>query len=200
MAFYDMSPMGYGGMNVGGMSVGGMPVGGALTAEERKRYALQAQLTRAQRLIDMSRKFPQATAQELVAGYRQEYPAKVKGVKMSPQEKQANALRRAQAIVAGTYQPEERKAPKGFALAKKGLMSRMKVGKKSSIDQHKFGDADLVAIANALSQLGFGIHDLETGSALDLEGMGFFDDLWSGVKDVGKTALQVAPHLLPFIM
>lgn len=31
-------------------------------------------------------------------------------------------------------------------------------------------------------------------------GAGFFDDLWSGVKNVGSTALELAPHILPMVL
>lgn len=33
-----------------------------------------------------------------------------------------------------------------------------------------------------------------------LHAAGFFDDLWSGIKSVGSTALSMAPQLLPMLL
>jgi hypothetical protein len=112
---------------------------------------------------------------------------------MTPEQRALNAQARAQAMISGTYQPKARKPAGEFSSAKSALVKRMRSGRKNATGTAKFDMASLATIADALQQMGFGIYDLESG-------MGFFDDLWSGVKDVGKTALQVAPHLLPFIM
>ena len=53
--------------------------------------------------------------------------------------------------------------------------------------------AQLRDIATQLADYGVGLYDMESGC-------GFFGDLWDGVKSVGKTALQVAPHLLPLML
>ena len=41
---------------------------------------------------------------------------------------------------------------------------------------------------------------LYTKMCKHVEGKGFFDDLWSGVKDVGSTALNILPAVLPHIL
>ena len=51
----------------------------------------------------------------------------------------------------------------------------------------------LAKVAELLTANGFGVVDLHSG---DLMGEGFWDDVWSGIKDVGSVALKVAPMLL----
>jgi hypothetical protein len=49
--------------------------------------------------------------------------------------------------------------------------------------------ANIEKIKKALSDVGLGIYDLETGGA-------WYDDLWSGIKDVASTVAPVLPFIL----
>lgn len=189
MSFYDMYPMG--GMNVGGMNVGGFPVGGMYVGGGgSKESAAKGRAKQIARIIEMSDAGlnPVQIAQQ----YAERFPV-VKRVKMTPeqraQKRNESIIDRALAIQEGTYVPKQRKPAGAFSQQKSALLKRMRSGRANVDNTAKFDQNALAKISAYLLEMGFGIHDLETGGA-------WYDDLWSGIKDVAST---VAP-VLPFIM
>ena len=195
MSFFEIEPMGarhYGGINVGGINVGGM-YGGAkkgtkLTEDQKGRLLLgkeQARL-RIANIADEIRASQNVSPRVAMAMARDiDMANRPSGrVKLTPTQK----LQRLEARLKPDYVPPPRRAPSRMASTK----ARISMGRKgSALTGKKMTIEDLEALESFLQENGYGLHDLE--------GCGFFDDIWSGIKNVGSTALHLAPHLLPLI-
>jgi hypothetical protein len=192
MSFFEVSPMGSG-IAVGGRRgrsrvspkhMGGISVGGvAMSKEDRAKNARNM------------KKLISARAKLIESEYD---VGKNQALGMAKDEIQAELK---------SLGTDYRKAEKGKRITKVALKPRLRKyrdaveleakGKWTPLDndlrQKGLTKDQLSALDAKLKAVGFGIYDMETGSA-------WYDDLWSGVKDVGKTALQVAPHLLPLLL
>jgi hypothetical protein len=207
MSFFDMYPMG--GMNVGGMNVGGFPIGGALPPqylsasarlrrEENPEYIAmreKAQYTRdlkkesidirtqeiiAEGLsrgvkIPKSRAKVQATSDYNMANYEMKQSQKVS----KPRTSRKDMPRAPLSSLAKMFQPYSKRLAVG-PMRKKG--SKFVGEDNVTADQ-------LLALDAALSKMGLGMYNMETGGA-------WYDDLWSGVKDVASVAAPLLPLLL----
>jgi hypothetical protein len=210
MSFFEIEPMGN--YHRGGMVVGGMPVGGMYEddygmgrpgprSQDEKDRANASRIatalavdTEADAILrrDPNITIRQAIAQakEKVASgkIRPKYVKKDKDgnpiPKMTEQDILDNRKRRKEAVKAGTY---VRPAPKN---AYDGLRRRIGANARSTLHPNikGFTEQDLEDLGEFLKSKGFGL--------LDLEGSGFWDDVYSGLKSVGSTALHLVPHLL----
>ena len=215
MAFYDMYPMGsgYGGMNVGGMPIGGVfpkqgdPLYAAFrqkvtagrqaksTWVQNKRAELAANGVSKKRAVQLSNQMWEAHKASLPGAKKHKTLAD-----MTPDELATHKAKIVENRMA-RQQPGYVRVPhptNKFENVRRRISARA-VGRNPDLETYgrPMGVAELEALADFLTQEGYGIHDLHSGEIL---GEGFFDDLWSGVKDVGKTALHLAPHLLPMML
>ena len=218
---YPMGGMNVGGMNVGGFPVGGMNVGGmnrmmyggaakgqiltdaekaqmkALSAATRERNAL-VNAQRASRrsdaielgIQDLKRLNPTLILPESAwrAWSTAAFAARVKASKPTgpaggPRKGKGQFI----TIDGRRIKNPNYEAPTGLSFQRSRLTAANMKKKGTTA-------AQLAGLDAALTQAGFGIYDLESGEIMD--GGAWYDDLWSGIKDVAST---VAP-VLPFIM
>lgn len=199
MAFYDMYPMGSGGMNVGGISVGGMYGGAPLTeAQKAGRKLTRAETERlageiylANPALGIRGALAQASAQRVA-------PARESKRKTPQQllEGKARAKLIREQKKAGQYEYVPKVYKSGKMIGQVNMFDsvsrRVRPQHMSSITNQPFSQADIMELDMWLREKGYGMEDLE--------GSGFFSDIYSGLKDVGRTALHVAPHLLPYML
>jgi len=230
MSFFEVSPMGsgmsMGGVSVGGkrsrmshrlgkhhmggVSVGGneeygipmgymgehhmggvmMPMGGAMSKEEKKEQVKKMKALikeRAQKLseeiyVDEDGREFKIGKNEALGKAKDEIMAELKQGRKVAMEKTPRITKKALGKRVRTYRDKVEKDAKEAwypiysDLSHKGLTKEQ-----------------LSAIDASLKAVGFGVYHMATGSA-------WYDDLWSGVKKVGETALNVAPHLLPLLL
>lgn len=185
MSFFEIEPMGarhYGGMPMGGINVGGM-MGGA------RKFGPQASAS-AQKAFE-TRLATEELADQL---YRADPSLTIR-----------DALDLAQAQLQATRKatPRPRKGEEGYKAPKKHgadwyvsnpmalstIKKRINTTKKGSILTAKpISKKDIEELSIWLGTKGYGLGDLE--------GCGFFDSL----GHVAKTAMAVAPHILPYFL
>jgi hypothetical protein len=222
MSFFEVSPMGSGvaiggrrnrvapkhrgGISVGGIAMGGeygmeqympmeqmggvmMPMnamggiamGGAMSKEDRAKNARNMKKLIQARAKELLSKF-ELGKNEALGMAKDEIQAELKGLSKEVKLSEPRVTKKALGKRVRAYrtkvekEAEEKWMPIRDELRVKGLSKE----KLSSLDSQ-------------LKMLGFGIYDMSTGCA-------WYDDLWSGVKSVGETALKVAPHLLPLLL
>ena len=178
-AMMNMMPMGYHQMLMPNMEMGGISVGGKMSKEELK----------ASRVL-------RKESLDSIAKQIQENHVK-NGLK-KPSMAAAREIAK--------YEALQEKVALGPRLTKKELNKRVsnmrrgemaKVNERVAVVQSQLGEkglsqAQLASISAILKAEGYGIYDFQGG--------GFFDDLYSGLKNVGSTALQMAPSLLPLVL
>lgn len=174
--------------------------------------AKQAQYARARASASQKRGVRQTAQQasmaQQLAEYEQQGLTKAQAKKVIQINRLKESLARAEAprpagvgrLRKGVYKYLERGNPdSGINPAYQGLRSefadslarqRSRLSSKHLKSKEiPLDEASVMRIADALSAIGLGIHDLETGGA-------WYDDLWSGIKE----GANVASHILPFVL
>jgi len=204
MSFFEIEPMGarhYGGMPMGGINVGGMNVGGMMYGGGRKGVALtEAQKKAMKEGKEAMAEAVDARAEQLYEQFRGQLSIR-EAIDLARDELtkekrsgRASAPRPKKGEVG--YKPAK-KHEKEWYLANPASVStikkRINTSKKGSIlNGNPITTTDLKELDAWLRLKGYGLGDLE--------GCGFFDDLYHGVKNVGKTALSLAPSILPYVL
>jgi hypothetical protein len=223
MSFFEIEPMGarhYGGIGVGGMPMGGMSVGGmthqrhyggmydamggARTKKGEEGYVYTPLSKDQKEHNKLIRAETQAKVDYLADEIQKQF-----GVSVSEALKRAkstvNALNkkaRMEGVVRARVQ-RPKKGEEGYVPAKKHdnvwyathkdsistIKKRLNTGKNGSLfTQKRITQKDLAELSAWLESKGYGIEDLE--------GCAWYDDLWSGVKDVAKFAMPLVGQLL----
>jgi hypothetical protein len=186
-AMMNMMPMGYHQMLMPNMEMGGISVGGKMSKEELKA----SRLLRKESLDSLAKR---VQANHVANGLKKPSMAAARDIAK---------LEMLQEKVDSRFQPQS--VAKGPRITKKELNKRLsnmrrgemaKVNERVAVVQSQLGEkglsqAQLASISAILKAEGYGIYDFQGG--------GFFDDLYSGLKNVGSTALQMAPSLLPLV-
>jgi hypothetical protein len=173
MAFFEIAPM-------GGMSVGGYPIGGArkgeTLSEEQKERMRMGRISSQEALIRMAQQYPNASPEEIAYNHSL-IRAQSRSKKMTPEQKRANALARLQDP---SYMPAERKTYTFENIPPKRLLKNKLFGSPKQLGfRRKMSPEDVAHLLTLVEQQGFGF--------------------WDTLGNIGKTALEVAPHILPFL-
>jgi len=203
---YPMGGMNVGGMNVGGrmmrggMNVGGMNVGGALPAKGTQAYAdmrAKAQRTRASKSAYLESLAQQFQREGGLSKRDAKAMAKIQLAQDTLRdEQQARAERVSVPRASRKGQPRAPLTPLGEFLLPLRNRLTVKNAKDKKFNLATADPAKVIAVANALSAIGLGIHDLESGQVMDMEGGAWYDDIASGFKSVISTAAPFLPLLL----
>ena len=212
MSFFEIEPMGagmrkmrggvaMGGVSLGGVSLGGMRhrggvamggvmMGGAMTKEELKAHQKEMKKRIADRAkLLMKDVFVDEEGREYSLG-KNEAKGKAKD---EIQAENKLALKKAPKVRVEKEPKETKKALRGRLMTLKKRQEGEIQHFRNELAPKGLTQEKLRDIATQLAVYGVGLYDMESGC-------GFFGDLWEGVKNVGKTALQVAPHLLPMML
>lgn len=209
MAFYDMYPMGSGGMSMGGMPLGGALPKQYLTAGDRLRRQENPIYTAMRDKASATRTLKKDAIDNRIMELIQE--AAAQGQRLSKAAARVQAINEYNLAIYAQKQSQKQIKPK---VSRKGMprapqsefskvfspftkrlgVSGMKKKGTSFIglEDPTLG-AKLQQLSGVLTSMGLGMYDLESGE-------GFFSDLYDGAKQVGRTALHMAPHLLPYML